>query len=55
MLALLILGTSTIMLAFTYCLRKGWFIEDVSDEGYRLEQLALNIHHGSKEIFEDNN
>jgi hypothetical protein len=35
MLALLIFGTITIMLAFTYCLRKGWFIEDVSDEGYR--------------------
>ena len=43
------------MLAFTYCLRKGWIIDEVNDLGYRTAQLPLNIHHASKTIFEDGN
>ena len=55
MIALLVVGVSAIMFAFQYCMRSGWFIDDVNEQGYRQTQLELNIHHASKEIFEDGN
>jgi hypothetical protein len=55
MLGILILATAFIMWMVHYCMTKGWFIREPSTRNYRSTQLAIDVGHKNKRVFEDNN
>jgi len=55
MLAILFGSTAFIMWMVHYCMNKGWYISEPSLKNYRTVQLALDVGHENKKIFDENN
>ena len=55
MTLLLFFGTGFTMWMVSYCMRKGWTIQEMEHDNYREIQLSVNIHHENEKLFIENN